>query len=307
MNTHTYSVDDFMRSFRADPSERAVIADEARNYDFNYVPLSLPERDGVVAGILEKLDGFTRVGGHRHAIWERCWSDARTSFHDADGDLAALDPPFMGAHPIVRLDGDYVRPTDPKFERRWFTVLRRWLFARHLVGAKKIYEFGCGSGFNLAAAARQFPGAELVGLDWSQSAVELVDDIGRSSGFRLAGRHFDFFAPDDRVPVGSDSVAMTFAALEQTGERFRPFAEWLLRKRPKLVLSMEPILEFYDPASPVDQLAIRYHVHRGYLDGYYGWVKAQADAGRVEIVQSLRPYFGSLYHEAYSIVAWRPV
>jgi hypothetical protein len=35
-------------------------------------------------------------------------------------------------------------------------------------------------------------------------------------------------------------------------------------------------------------------------------VKTQADAGRVKIMQSLRPKFGSLYHEAYGVLAWRP-
>lgn len=306
MANEIYGVDDFVRAFNANTAERAVIADEVAKYDFSYRRLTLAERDQVILGILGKLDAFTKVGAHRHAMWESCWSDAKAAFAATKGDLNALDPQFMGAHPIVRLDGDFARPNDPKFETHWFRVMRRWLFTRYLTGATKIHEFGCGSGFNLATAAQMFPAAELVGLDWSLSAVKLVDEIGKSSGFNLTGRRFDFFDPDPTVPVGPDTVAMTFAALEQIGERFVTFADWLLAKRPKLVLSMEPILDFYDPASLVDDLAIRYHTHRGYLTGYYAWVKTQADAGRVKIMQSLRPKFGSLYHEAYGVLAWRP-
>jgi hypothetical protein len=70
---------------------------------------------------------------------------------------------------------------------------------------------------------------------------------------------------------------------------------------------MEPILEFYDPKVLSDYLAIRYHMQREYLNGYYSWIKMQADAGRVEIVNSFRPGFGSLYHEGYGVVVWRPV
>ena len=310
MATEAYVVDDFVSAFQAqsaDVTEHAAIADEAAKYDFRYRRLTQAERDRVILGILEKLDTFTQVGAHRHAIWESCWSDAKAAFASTKGELTALDPVFMGAHPVVRLGGEFARPDDPKFETHWFRVMRRWLFTRHLTGASQIFEFGCGSGFNLATAAQMFPKAELVGLDWSPSAVELVGEIGKSNGFNLTGRRFDFFDPDPAVAVRPDTVVMTFAALEQTGERFVTFADWLLAKKPKLVLSMEPMLDFYDPASLVDNLAIRYHTRRKYLTGYYAWVKAQADAGRVEIVQSLRSKFGSLYHEAYGVLAWRPV
>lgn len=307
MQTLIYGVEDFIRTFGAVQAERAAITDETEHYDFTYRRLTQSERDQVILGILEKLDSFTKVGAHRSEIWENCWSDAKAAFTAAAGDLTALDPPFMGAHPIVRLDGDYARPTDPKFETHWFRVMRRWLFTRYLTGAIKIQEFGCGSGFNLATAGQMFPQAELMGLDWSPSAVELVNEIGRTNEFNLTGRRFDFFNPDSDVLVGPDTTVMTFAALEQTGNRFDIFANWLLAKRPKLVLSMEPIIDFYDPASLVDYMAIRYHTHRNYLNGYYGWVRAQAEAGRVEIVQSLRPKFGSLYHEGYGVLVWRPI
>ena len=305
--SQTYGVDDFMRTFGAWESERRAIAEEAGAYDFRYRRLDQADRDRVILGVLEKLAQFTVVGEHRSDIWESCWSGAKKAFLEAKGDLNALDPEFMGSHPIIRLHGDYARPEDPKFETHWFRVMRRWLFTRFLTGASAVMEFGCGSGFNLAAAGQMFPGIALTGLDWSQSAVELADHIGQSQGFNLKGRRFDFFNPDNEVPVDSDTVVMTFAALEQTGPRCTIFAEWLLTRRPRLVLSMEPIVEFYDPASLFDLLAIRYHTHREYLKGYESWVRKQAAAGRVEIVASFRPGFGSLYHEGYSVLVWRPV
>jgi hypothetical protein len=213
----------------------------------------------------------------------------------------------MGANTIVRMHGDYACTPDAAFETQWFRVMRSWLFSRHLKGVSKVFEFGCGSGYNLLAAGTMFPGMSLTGLDWSPSAVELIDSIGATQKLNLQGRRFDFFNPDVDVPVDSDSVALTVAALEQVGPNFVKFAEWLISKRPKLVLSIEPISEFYDPENLFGYLGLRYHTHREYLDGYYSWVKAQAEAGRVEIVHTVRPGFGSIYHEAYSVVAWRPV
>ena len=152
-----YSASDFMRDLGASENESTLIAAEAAKYNFRYRRLDQAERDQVILSILEKLDSFTKVGAHRKQVWEDCWSGAKNAFLNAEGDIAALDPVFMGAHPIVRLRGDYARPEDPKFETHWFRVMRRWLFARYLTGEAKAFEFGCGSGFNLAAAGEMFP------------------------------------------------------------------------------------------------------------------------------------------------------
>lgn len=312
----TFGVDDFARCFGATAAEQAVIAAAAAGFDFRYRRLTRAERDAVILGVLERLDGFTRVGEHRSDIWESCWSDAKQAFVDADGDLAALNPVFMGAHPVIRLGDDYARPDDPRFETAWFGVLRHWLFARYLgpggpaanggAAGRHVMEFGCGSGFNLAAAARMFPDLHLTGLDWSPSAVALVDSIGARYGYDMRGRRFDFFAPDPALETPPGTIALTFAALEQTGGRCDIFANWLLNKRPALVISMEPIADFYDEGKLFDYLALSYHRRREYLDGYLGWVQAQADKGTVEIIDARRLGFGSLYHEAYSLVVWRP-
>ena len=108
MAAQIFGAEDFIRAFQAETAssaERAVIADEAAKYDFTYRRLTQAERDSVIFGILEKLDTFTQVGAHRHAMWESCWSDAKAAFASAKGELASLDPVFMGAHPIVRLGG----------------------------------------------------------------------------------------------------------------------------------------------------------------------------------------------------------
>jgi SAM-dependent methyltransferase len=302
-----YGTEDFARALDANESERGTIAEEVAKYDFAYRTLDQSERDSVILNVLQRLDSFTKVGAHRDDIWESHWSESKLRFLDSGGDLSALDPTFTGAHSVIRLHGDYARPDSAQFERRWFRVMRRWLFERYLPGAKCLFEFGCGSGFNLAAAAQLFPELTLVGLDWSSSAVGIVEEIARMHGFNLKGARFDFFNPDHDMSLGRDTVVTTFAALEQTGAHFVTFAEWLLERRPRLVLSVEPILDFYDPDRLFDYLAIRYHTHRDYLNGYLGWVRAKAKAGDVEILASLRPGFGSLYHEGYSVLAWRPV
>jgi len=304
--TITYSTEDFLKAFGAEPSDAEYISEEVGKYDFRYTRLAEAEHLAIVSDIDDKIKNFTQVGSHRQNIWESCWHDVKKNYVEEGSELTALDPKFMGAHQVIRLHGEFVRPLHQNFETHWFRVYRQWLFRTYLEPFQKVMEFGCGSGFNLAFGAKLYPSKDYVGLDWSQSSVDLINSIAADHGYSLSGRKFNFFDPDPSVEMDSNTIVMTFSALEQTGERFDTFAEWLLEKKPGLVLSMEPISEFYDMDDPFDKLAFRYHKHRQYLTGYYSWLKKKEEEGKIDILKAHRPAFGNIYQESYSFVVWRP-
>jgi hypothetical protein len=123
----------------------------------------------------------------------------------------------------------------------------------------------------------------------------------------VTGRHFDFFEPDPDMKLDAGSGVLTMCALEQIGPRHERFVEFLLQKKPQVCVNMEPLLELYEDDNLVDYLAMRYHRKRGYLDGFLTSLRNLAAAGRIEILDVRRFFFGSIYHEAYSYVAWRPL
>lgn len=308
MSEYSYTSSDFLAAFDAPETDRTFIEAEMKPYNFSFARLGREERDAVILGILKNLDGFTQVGEHRHGIWTDAWGELAQRYYDGGGDLAALDPPFMGATPTLRINGDYARPLVSQFETHWFRVLRRWLFRTYLGEARRVAEFGCGSGFNLVTLAKMYPKAQLIGLDWAQPVVELMNDIGERHSLNITGRRFDFFNPDLGFDFGGPgNVAMTFCALEQTGERYDIFLDWLVERSPDLVVSMEPAIELYDENSLFDYMTIRYHTGRKYLNGYYTAVRRLAAEGRAEIIKERRLGFGSLYHEGYSLLIWRPL
>ena len=301
------TVKDFALAFDAPPEDEAMLAEEVQQHEFKYERLSQQERDDVILGVLQRIDQFTRVGAHRHDVWSRSWGDVADRYDESGADLASLDPPFIGASTIIRLGEDYARTLVPRFELNWFKVFRGWLFRTYLQGIERIFEFGCGSGFNLAALAQMYPNKQLVGLDWAEPAIDLVNRVGRDHGLSLKGKRFDFFEPEDVVTLGPDSAVLTFCALEQTGDQFHRFGEWLLKAKPDLVIQMEPIVEFYDRDRLYDYLVVKYHRHREYLSGYFPWLTALEREGRAEVLCARRLRFGSLYHEGYSLLVWRPV
>jgi hypothetical protein len=77
--------------------------------------------------------------------------------------------------------------------------------------------------------------------------------------------------------------------------------------KPKLCVHLEPVLELYDEATLFDYLAIRCHTTRNYLKNWLSDIRALEKSGKAEIIEEKRLQFGDRYHEAYSVIAWRPL
>ena len=170
----------------------------AGKHDFRYDVPTGSARDRIVLQVMQHVDSDkpTQVGEHRAGIWESCWSDNLQKFIDGGHDPDKLVPDFIKPGQPIRLKQDYVIPVSPRFELDFFQVCRAFLFDRFFRDAQSVYEFGCGSGFNLLALARQLPGKKLCGLDWSRSSNEMLDLMGEKLGLEITGRNFDFFKPD---------------------------------------------------------------------------------------------------------------
>lgn len=280
-----------------------------RYYDFRYESLTAAEREQEILRVLKRIDSgdLTQVGAHRKNIWEKGWEENLNAFAAKQFAPDTLIPRFLRPEPIVRWRGEFVRSLNPRFEFYYHDVLRQWLFLRYMTEAETIYEFGSGSGYNLVALAELQPRMRFVGLDWAESAVNLINQVGQIHRLNLTGRKFDFFHPDESVPIGSRDVAFTIAALEQVGSRHEEFLQFLLRKRPRLVIHMEPVLELYDASRLVDYLAIQFHSKRHYLSGFLPRLRQLEAERRVEILHVRRTGFGSLFHETYNHIIWKPL
>lgn len=123
----------------------------------------------------------------------------------------------------------------------------------------------------------------------------------------IEGRNFDFYEPDHALNVGPNSGILTVAALEQVGERFEPFLEFVLRKRPAVCVHLEPIDELMDPKHLVDRLSVLYCRKRNYLSGFLTRLRQLRDEGKVKIHREQRTYTGSYFIEGHSLVVWSPV
>ena len=276
-------LDDFARLFGTPPDEiPADLAAEIAARDFRHVVLGGEARDRTLREVLETIDSGTlsKAGATGKARWDKGWSENLEAFVASGYDLKALVPKYIRPYQPVRLDQHYVLPVNPAFELDWYEIFRPWFLRTYLDRFDCVFEFGCGSGFNLAALALREPKRRYVGLDWAAPSAEIVNRMAARFGWTMEGRVFDFFCPDATLDVPANSAFLTIGALEQTGRDWGAFLDFVLAKRPAAVFHIEPICEWYDPGNVVDAAAIRFHEVRNYWRGYPDRIAALAQAGR---------------------------
>ena len=308
-SVHEVTLEDFARSFGTTVED---IPEECRRLirdtDFTYEILAGQKRDRVILDVLKKIDSDKQIIGakERRGVWEKGWAENLQDFVKSDCDLDSLVPRFIRPNQTIRLDGNYVLPSNPNFELDYYNVYRLWLFKKYLPEFDPIYEFGCGTSFNLVTLARLFPEKKLFGLDFVLSSVELANKIGQTHKLNIKGRLFDMLSPDETLTIEKNSAIFTIGAIEQLASRFEPFLQFLLGQSPSLCLHVEPTIEFYDDNNLADYLAKKFHTKRGYTENYLTRLRELEAQKRIEIIKAKRPYFGSLFMEGYSYFVWRP-
>lgn len=307
---HVLNVADFAHAFGTTADKIPfMLQRQIMDSDFRYRTLAQPERDQVILNVLNRIDSgeLSKVGEHRKDVWEKGWEENLNEYASKGFALETLVPRFIRPEPIVRWNGDYIRASNRKFEFLFHDIVRRWLFLEYMSDAEAVYEFGCGSAYNLVAISEIAPQLQLIGLDWAESAVKLANLIGQTHGSNLSGRSFDLFHPDESFDFKSKAAALTICSLEQVGSRHEEFIQFLLRKRPHICVHMEPLLDLYCADNLPDYLAVRFHTARCYLSGFLARLRQLEVEKRLAILTVQRTRFGSLYHEGYSYVVWRPI
>lgn len=287
------------------------ISDNCRDlinkYNFKYRIFNDNERGRITSQILEKINSgkLSIAGKARKDFWEIGWRENFRDFLDNNCDADTLIPKYVKYNEPVRLNRNYIEPQDPMFGLRLADVFKVWIFEKYLKNVSAIYEFGCGTGYNLLSLAKLFPEKALYGLDWVDASADIIDVLAKRYDYNLKSRVFDMFSPDWNLSFQENSAVITFHSLEQLGPNFEKFLKFLLAKSPIICLNIEPIYELYDENNPIDCLASKFHKRREYLDGYLTRLIQLERDGEIEMLKTQRVFFGTLYQDSYSFIAWR--
>ena len=233
-----------------------------------YRDLTEEERDEAIIKNVEFLltEQVTFAGEHRYDQWENGWAENLTAFNNNEPN--ALVPRYFGKYKVNRFNQKFIMPFDKNFELKMTSTLESWLFDRYFKHLPTVYEFGAGTGHNLLRLREVNPKAELWGLDWVESSQRLIREVAKKLGDdKIKAHRFDYFSPDINFKLDPKGGVFTALSLEQTGDRYKDFVDYILKQKPAICVHIEPISEVLDKNHLLDFLSIEYAKKRKYLNG----------------------------------------
>lgn len=285
-----------------------LVKQAIKKTNFKYKLVEGEEYNQAILKILKTLNGQTlKVSGpHRLNDWEKGWEKHLEEFKQANYNLDLLVAKFAMKGEYNRLQGNLIKVENNSFEGDFVNIIRLYLFNKYYKNIDTLYEFGAGTGVNLVAASEVFPKMKLVGLDWASSSIEIINFLKEKLKTNIFGKRMDLFKPDEKYQLDKNSAILTIGTLEQLGENFKPFINYILKNKPKVCIHLETLYEIYNQDNLLDFLAARYLEQRKYLIGFLPFLKDLERKKRIKIIE-IRRTFGSLYHEGYTYIVWKPI
>ena len=309
---HILTTRDFEEAFGDKISDR--VSKTIEKYSLEYYELTNEERDLRLLVIMRTLldPNLGKSGEHRAEEWETGWLENLRDLESGADPTEALTPRYMSAkkgavRDTARLNGRFVRPATENFEYAVLKILLEWVFEKYMANVPAVYEFGSGTNHHLLQLRGTNPSAKLYGLDWAETSQKILEKLDQMKLLQNAeGHRFNFFNPDENFEINPDGVIYTVAALEQVGEKHDKFVDYLISKKPKLCVHMEPIAELYNVDNLIDYLAVEYMGRRNYLHGFLTRLRELEKEGKIKIHEAKRTNVGYIFMEGYSLVVWSP-
>jgi hypothetical protein len=280
-----------------------------KEFNLEYEDLDKNERDGVILKVIEHLGSdLIPAGEHRLNQWENGWNQNLEMIKDG-GSTANLVPKYFGKYDHIRIDDDFYKTSIKDFDYKNLIIFVD-AFLHEYVGTKyeNLFEFGCGPAYHLLRFGNFNKHISLFGLDWTESSQKIIEEIKKLAiNGKIQGFNFNFFDPDYNLVIPDSSAIFTCNALEQVGDNFEKFVNFLVEKSPDLCINFEPLTELLSDEILLDKLSILYSQKRNYLKGYHTHLRNLEKDGKIKIISEQRLKFGSLFLESISVVIWKPL
>ncbi len=220
--------------------------------------------------------------------------------------LENIKPGYYRGVSYLLYDNNLIIPKNPQLNYDLAILSAIAIFSKYLSQASNIYEFGCGSGLNVFILHKLFPDKQIIGLDWCENAVEIINRMNAHLSNKIRGERFDMLAPDESLPVESESMFLTYTSMEQIGVNFKAFFDFMQQKSPQRIIHWEPFVEAYDDDNFWQLLSHNYCQARGYLNGLYSYISDICLTGKIKILNDSCPGFGGEYY-LHNLLVWEKV
>lgn len=273
--------------------------------NLDYYDLTETEYNDYLIDVISVLTrDITQSGEHRITEWENGWGENLKNFLNSK-DTFDLIPKYHSKRKYVRWMKQIISPVNKKFDYNIHTIFVDSIMSHYLKDCSAIFEFGCGPGYHLLRLNDAMPGKNYWGSDWTQASQQIIKQINSNTGTNINAVNFNFFSPNREFVFPENCGIYTVAALEQVGDKFKDFVDYILEKRPAICVHLEPIDELLNKDELLDFLSIKYFRKRNYLNGFLPYLEQLEKLGKIEIIKKQRIFTGSYFIEGHSLVVWK--
>jgi hypothetical protein len=238
-------------------------------------------------------------GEHRKSDWELGWSGH--GIYSGGGDYDNL-PFYFKNNTHIRANGSAYKDLSGFAELDILRALQAVVFHEALAvfRVRAIFEYGCGTGSNIQFLRDLYPAFDFYASDWVVSARENL----LRRGLVIPEQVFilDYFDSTTFVGANQPYVAFTNASLEQTGDRFEPFIDYLIGHTNCVGgIHIEPIREILDLSNPLNRQSYDYAQRRNYLKDFSVVMSKKSS---IKIIDLTDFGLGSRLISGYQVLVW---
>jgi|TARA_R100000479_G_scaffold81415_2_gene39466 hypothetical protein len=213
----------------------------------------------------------------------------------------SLKPTWFKSDKFYVIDKKFCTTNTEVLDWKYQLAVRKIIFSKYLFDIKKVYDFGSGSGINVYLINKIFDNIKLQASDSSKVSVEILEELNNYLGIDVEYDMIDMKQPIN-IDIEKDSAVITTSSLEQVGEEIDSFIDFVLSKKPKRVINIEPILEFSEN-NEFDNLMKLYCEKRNYLKYYYSKLLQLERENKIKILFKKRTRVAGLFIEN-SVIVW---
>jgi hypothetical protein len=275
--------------------------------DLDYRIIKGNEEKRLISYILKKIEDDTQKIGtlERTSVWDKGWKENLNEFRKTK-EINSIVPKYIKPNTAVRLFEKFVEPSNPFFERDYSRLLQIYLHNNLIPKeTENVYEFGCGSGFNLINLSNSRKNLHLFGTDFVNSSVTLINELSKHYNLKMKAELFDMTKPNYNYEIKEKSCTFTHGSIEQLAGKFQKFIDYLIQKKPEICFHLEPVIELYDERVLFDDLQIKFSRKRGYTEGLLTYLRKLENEGKIKIELIKKMNFGSLFIEGYNLIIWK--
>ena len=279
-----------------------------QTFDLKYEIPTQKERDKIILDILNNINSpLEPAGKHKLDKWEKGWFE-NLELLKQHKDVSSLIPKYFGKHKIARWKGELIKCQTEYFDYKLHIIIVDAILNEYVGNSfNNLYEFGCGPSYHLLRFRQFNNNINLIGLDWATSSQDIIKEIvDLNITDKFQGYNFNYFDINPDIKISKDSAIFTCASLEQMGDNYKDFVNYLVSQKPDLCINFEPMTELLDEDNLLDKLSILYCKKRNYLKNYLSYLRELEKEDKIEIIKEQRLYGGSYFLEGYPIVIWKP-